>query len=463
MDLPPINLSYIASYLGDLDVVIEILDAKVKKLSSKQIRNKIIKFNPDIVGITVFVSAAINVCYEIAKIVKEINPYCIVVFGGRHPTAEPEETLKVDEIDIVVRGEGELTFRDLVMGGTPEYVKGISYKSNGKIRHNPDRELIKDFKNIRYPARHLTKKNKYNMLTMRLETVETSRGCSYQCKFCTTPSFSKGVWRSRPIEKIITELKMISENKKITDILFVDDNFTSDTKRIEKFCERIIECKKNTEISDFKFIAQVRADSIVKAPQMVKKMAEAGFWIVFVGIESVREEILKNMRKGFIFNKVLKALQILHNNNIIIIGNVIIGFDLNATEEDIRKNIKFLKKVEVDVITFTLLTPFPGTQIQKELEKNNLIVSKDWSKYTLIDPVIKTYQLSPKKLQELLFYCFKEHNYLRNWNGLALRIFRTRKISIILNPIRIFSLFNSFIKVRILIKKFFMGIKLKGS
>jgi len=463
LNLPPLNLYYIASYLIDLNVEVAILDAKVNNLSYKQIGKKIKKFNPDVVGITVFVTPAINICNDIAKIIKEINPNCIVVFGGRHPTAEPNGTLKVDEVDIVVRGEGEITFRELILKGSPEKISGISYKSNGKIIQNPDRELIKDFGTIRYPARQLTKNNKYNMLSVRIETVETSRGCPYNCKFCSTPRFNKGVWRPRPIEKIITELKMISQDRKIMDILFVDDNITVNIKRIEMLCEKIIECKKNKEINDFKFFAQIRADSVVKSPQMVKKMAEAGFWAVLIGIESVNEETLKDMRKGFTFKTVLKALKILHDKNIIVLGSMIIGINFNATEEEIRKEITFMKKVDIDKLTANILTPFPGTMMLKELEENNLIVSKDWSKYTLLNPVIKTYQLNPIKLQELLFYSFKEYNYLDNRIRLISRIIKTRGIIFILNPIRFFLLVSSVIKMKILLKKFFGRFKEKSS
>ncbi|GAH34995.1 unnamed protein product, partial [marine sediment metagenome] len=98
-----------------------------------------------------------------------------------------------------------------------------------KTLHNPERPLIQNFEKIRFPARHLTKKNKYKMFTVRLETIETSRGCPHTCTFCTTHIFNKGKWRPRPIEKIITEMKMISHNRKISDIFFVDDNLTANT------------------------------------------------------------------------------------------------------------------------------------------------------------------------------------------------------------------------------------------
>jgi radical SAM superfamily enzyme YgiQ (UPF0313 family) len=458
-DAPPLNLTYIASYLADLNVEVEILDAKLKNLNYRQIKKKIEKFNPDIVGISFFLSLVINICYDLAKLVKIINPNCLVVFGGRHPTAEPEETLKTSNVDIIVRGEGELTFRELIIKGTPENVNGISYKSNGIIIHNPDRVPLQDLENIRYPARHLIKKNKYKMFTVRFETVETSRGCPHRCKFCYTPIFGRGLWRSRPVEKIITELKMITQNRKITDIFFVDDNFAASTKRIVSLCDRIIECKRNKEISDLKFFAQIRVDSVIRSPQMVEKMANAGFCVVFMGIESASEETLKDIRKGFSFNKVIKAIRILHENNIIVLGNIIIGLDLNATMEDVRKEIEFMKEVNIDTLGFSILIPFPGTIILDELKERNLVLTKDWSKYTFLNPVIKTYQLSPKNMRELLCYTFKEHSYLKNGMETLLRIIKLRGLIFILNPIRLFLTFKSVIKMKIIQKKFLREIK----
>jgi len=454
LDVPPLNLTYIASYLIDLEITMKIIDAKAKNLNYRQIKKEIQKFNPDLVGISVFITAAIKHCYDIARIVKEVNPKCLVVFGGRHPTFEPEETLKVDEVDLVVRGEGELTLRELIIKGNLNEIKGISYKSDGKIIHNPDRVLIKDFGKIRYPARHLVKKNKYHMLTARFETVQTSRGCPHKCKFCSTPIFNKGLWRPRPVEKIIIELKMISQNRRIRDIFFIDENFAVDTKRIEKLCEKIIECRKKKEISDFKFFAQLRVDDIARAPKMVKAMADAGFWLVFVGVETVNEDTLNDMRKGFTFNKTLKAIKLLHKYNIMIFGNWIIGLNLDATKEDIKKEIEFIKKLDIDLLTTSILTPFPGTIILKEFKEKNLLVTKDWSKYTIFDPVIKTNKLSSQKLQDLFFSSYKAQTNLKKLKGSLPRLIKARGILFFLNPKRFISIIIIFIKIRIIIRKF---------
>lgn len=452
---PPIGLMYIASYLNDLNVQVKIIDAKIENLDNKQLKNKIKEFNPDIVGISVLVCSSIKICNDIAKMVKNLNKNTTLVFGGRQPSMMPEKALKLEEVDIVVRGEGEITFRELIIKGSPEDIKGISYKSNGNIIHNPERGLMKSLNNLRLPARNLVDKNNYTLLGMKIDTIQTSRGCPHRCTFCTTPISNNGTWRPRPVDSIIEELKMISKNRKITDIIILDDNFTANTRRIEELCTKIVECKKKGEMNDFKFYAQIRVDSILKSPQMIKKMSEAGFWSVLIGIESVNDETLKDMQKRITFNEVLKAIRILHLYNISVFGSVIIGFDFNASEEDIIKEINYMKKIDVDILVLNLLTPYPGTPIYKELEEKDLIVTKDWSNYTPFKSVYRTQKLSSKKLQELLQYAFKKYPYHKNAKGFVSRIIKARGFTFVFNPKRIISTVIAVLKANITLNKFF--------
>ncbi len=449
-NFPPISLTYIASYLRELDIEVKIIDAKYENLNLNQLRKKIRNFHPDLVGITVFVSASINLCFDIARIVKHININCTVLFGGRHPTFQSEEVLNNKYVDIIVRGEGEITLRELILNGDPKNVKGTSYKLNDKVIHNPDRLLIpmKEYRNIRIPARSLVKNNRYKLLTMRFDTIESSRGCPYSCKFCTTNVVNNNTWRPRPVDRIIKELKIISNNRRITDIFFVDDNLTHKTTRIIELCDEIIKLKKNGEINDFKFFAQLRVDDLVKSPNMVSKMAKAGFWVVFIGIESTNEETLKDIHKGFTFQKVLQALRILNQNNIVSIGNLIIGCDLNQTEEEVKRDILFIKKIDVDMVTHVLLTPFPGSKTLQEMEQQGLVVTKDWTKYTVMEPVIKTHKLNPCQLQNLLHYSFRAIKYVNKRRSLLYKIYKTRGIRFFLNPLRVLSFLKAYLNIK---------------
>ena len=452
---PPIGLMYIASYLKELNVQVKIIDAKIENLDNKQLKAQIKEFNPDIVGVSVLVCSSIKICNDIAKIVKILNANTTVVFGGRQPSMMPEKVLELEEVDIVVRGEGEITFRELIINGSPKNVKGVSYKVNGTIVHNPERELMKNLNNLRLPARDLVDKNSYTLLGMKIDTIQTSRGCPHKCVFCTTPVATNGLWRPRPVDSILKELKMISKDRKITDIIILDDNFTASTRRIESLCTEIIECKKRGEMNDFKFYAQIRVDSILKSPQMIKKMSEAGFWSVLIGIESVNDETLKNMQKNLTFNEVLKAIRILHLYNISVYGSVIIGFDFNASEEDIINEIEFMKKIDVDILVLNLLTPYPGTPIYRELDEKGLIVTKDWTDYTPFKSVYRTPKLSSEKLQELLQYAFKKHPYHGNAYGFVSRIIKARGFTFVFNPKRIISTIFAVIKANLTLMKFF--------
>jgi len=456
INFPPLNLAFIASYLLDLGIDVEIIDAKAKNLNYKELERKIRKFKPDLIGISVFLTAVMNECFKIAKIIKQIDPKITVVFGGKHPTFDSEQILKRNEVDIIVRGEGEITFRELITKGNPHNVEGISYRTKSLIVHNPNRQLM-DFSDVRLPARHLYNRNKYRVYTVGLETIESSRGCPYSCKFCITSNFYNSTWRPRPVERIITELKLISQNRRISDIFFIDDNFAANTKRIEKLCERIIECKKNNEINDFKFFALIRVDSVVKSPQMIKKMAKAGFWVLLIGIETIFDELLKDVGKNVSFQTVLDAIKILHRNDIIIVGSMIIGMSLHEEEEDIKKEIEFMSNIDIDIVTFSILTPFPGTSTFHELEEKGLLISKDWSNYTVLKPVIKTNKLSPKKLSELLLFSFQKIKYFNTIKESLLRLIRRRGLLFALNPVRIASMIKASIKIRI----FFRTLRIK--
>ena len=432
---PSLALEYIAAYVDDLPgVSVKIVDAKAEDLSIKKVIKRIRDFKPDLLGLTVPVTSAINSVMELAAVAKELG--ATIVLGGWHPTLDVKDTLDKGA-DIVVRGEGEFTFRELVQKGSPVGVAGLSYKDNGSYIDNPDRDLIKNLDDLKFPARHLRpKKGTYEMFHMVIDCIETSRGCMNKCKFCSTHIVYRGKWRYRTVPSIIQELIEIGKNKKITDVFFIDDNILVDMKRVRKLSVEIIKAKHNKIIPrKLRFFFQGRLDLMAKNPEIVKLMGQAGFWLVLVGIEAVTEETLKTLNKGATIEQMKEGIKVLHDSGIIILGNTIIGANPDGTLQDELYTIRYVaKNLDLDFASFTILTPFPGTILCKELEERGFIETKDYSQYNWLNPVIHTKKLSAKTLKQLLYRGFYSVNYYgRNKLRTLQRTIRSRGLRFIFN------------------------------
>ncbi len=453
---PPLALEYIAAYVDDI-VDVKILDAKAANLNFKKVRKEIQKYDPDLVGLTVPVTSAIDTVLQYAKIAKnEFN--CTTVIGGWHPTLAVDRTLSSPWIDILVRGEGELTFRELIEKGTPVNVKGLSYKENNIIIHNDDRPFIKNLDDLRYPARYLIKNYKYKIFQINCDAIETSRGCPQRCRFCSTHVVYKRKWRPRSVENVIKELEIVSKNKKVQDVFFVDDNILVDMKRVGRLCIAIILGKREGRIkNNLHFFFQGRLDSMAKYPKITKLMAMAGFWLVLVGVEATDDKRLKYVRKGCKMESISSGIDVLHKYGIVVMGNVIIGARLEDDIDDIIRTIKKTRELSLDLPSFTLLTPFPATDYYLELKSKKMLLTENFSLYNWLNPVIKTPNFTPKTLQNLLFLGF---SYIGFYGGSWLnkikairKTLKSRGFKFIFNPGRVYRASKAFLFWRKIVNK----------
>lgn len=202
-ELVPIGLEYIAVSIENVVEDVHIIDMELEQNSFKYFLEL---FRPDLVGITMSATDH-NEGLRLAKITKKNG--ATTVLGGYHPTAIPDELLSHPQVDIIVRGEGELTMKELVQKGSPEGVLGVSFKKGKQIIHNPDRPLIGDLDSLPFPARHLRRqkdKDRMNSNGREFDVITMSRGCWGRCSFCCEPYMSKGRMRFRSPENIIKEL-----------------------------------------------------------------------------------------------------------------------------------------------------------------------------------------------------------------------------------------------------------------
>lgn len=348
---PPTGIEYIATSMKGLVGKITLMDLRhEKKFQDLNNLNEFISKEIDLVCISITWNFNFKeICELICKLPDDIP----VVVGGYKATEDVEYLFsKCPTIDVIVRGEGDETIKEIVNGVPYKEILGISYRENGKIVHNNNRPLV-DVNTISFPDRSL-RKNNYNLVVhgikltdLTFDTILTTRGCPYQCKFCTfslNPLGQKRTYAERSLESVIEELKTISADV----VLFSDDNFFTNPKRSEKLCDLIIENNiKKT------FTVQTRIE-IAKHPALLKKAEKAGFKLFLVGIESPHDRILKQLQKGFTQEKIREAFKELNKYNFYIHGYFIYG-NIGETEDEMVYIADFAKDLKLDTISFQKL------------------------------------------------------------------------------------------------------------
>jgi radical SAM superfamily enzyme YgiQ (UPF0313 family) len=395
-DLIPTGLEYIAAYIeGTVDQV-HIVDME---MDHRKFQDLINRYCPDLVGISLSATEH-NEGLRLAKIAKKNG--VTTVIGGYHPTSVPDLMLSYPQIDMVIRGEGELTMRELVEKGTPENVLGVSHKKNGILIRNEDRPRIENLDILPFPARHLRQHSyKSQNRTTDCDVIVMSRGCNGLCSFCCEPSMSSGCLRCRSPENVMKEILEMAEyhQRKPLSVIFADPNFMGNPRGVDRLCDLLMEHDLSIE-----FCALVRADAMAKYPEIVKKMCKAGILKFEMGIESPNSKDLKSTKKG-ITNRVHgEAVRNIRENGGRAGGTFVIGLPDQTTEE-IKAFPTYAKEIGLTAAAFGIATPFPGTEFYKELDKQGLIFETNWDNFDEMHSVYKTKHLSKEMIEEMATYC----------------------------------------------------------
>lgn len=416
---PPLGLGYLASALEKNGHEVRLIDSLAMGYDLADVKRAVQKFDPELVGITA-TTPAIYDAYSIARVVKEVNPDCRTVLGGPHVTFMARETLEeCPQLDVVVKGEGEQTIAELASGKKLWAIKSIAFRKKGKIKESEKRGFVKNLDEIPFPAYHSLPMKKYEMRGIKFAAMVTSRGCPFQCVFCSSSKLCGKIWRGRSPENVLGEIKLLREKYGVREIEFLDDTFTLNKERTKALCALI-----RKEKVDISWSCSSRVDTINE--ELARELKEAGCHSIYLGVESGSQRSLNFLKKGINLNQTKKAVTVLKKLKLNTVSTFIIGIP-GETVKAIEKTIKFAKKLTPTLAQFTILTPYPGTEIYEFARKNDLLLTKDWSKYTTLDPVMKLPRFTARKLKGLLrnayisFYC-RPTQILRifKWGGFSL-------------------------------------------
>ncbi|MBN1412412.1 MAG: B12-binding domain-containing radical SAM protein [Spirochaetales bacterium] len=362
-------------------------------------RKEIIALNlkPDLVAISTITPTAFQ-AYKLADHYRAAG--ISVVMGGPHVTFMPEEAL--DHADYVIMGEGESALPKLVnvlnTKGDYRTVPGLAWKEGKKIKKNALANMITDLDSLPHPDFSLLRYGQHNFRNLFVRKkipIQTSRGCPFDCNFCSvTGMFGKG-YRFRSTDNIIEEIRQYDPRKHY--LFFYDDNFTANRRRAKEVLQKMIDLKLG-----FNWSTQVRCD-VAKDKELLDLMKKAGCSALYIGFESIDPDSLKEMKKRQTVDDIKFAIKEIRKRNIHIHGMFVLGFD-SDTPKNAKTTVEFAIKQKIDSVQFMILTPLPGTEFYHSMLNQNRIIDMDWDKYDAHHVKFKPRNFTPWELQKAQIY-----------------------------------------------------------
>jgi radical SAM superfamily enzyme YgiQ (UPF0313 family) len=388
--MPPLSLLSIGAILEENRIPVQIIDAHLFVMSEEEVANQLQESQADIIGITMMTSTAI-VSHRIAQIAKNVSPQITVVVGGVHPDALPEETLRNKSIDLVVRGDGEITMLEICSGLEWKEIKGISYRLNSHIVHNQPRSIV-DINDLPPYAYHLVPVGKYYPAAgayQKLPAINMlmTRGCPGKCIFCNS---AETVLRTRDARKVVDEIAYLRNTYGVREIQFYDDTFTVMKNNVFQFCELMEERKLGVTFSCF-----ARTDCF--SPKMAASLKKAGCHQVMFGVESGSRPILKTLRKDIDLEKTKQAVKWAKSAGLEVRAAFIFGSP-GEDENTIQETLNYALDLDPDLAIFNITTPYPGTQFFSWAKKEQRLLTEDWWEYELGQTIVNLPTISNEKL-----------------------------------------------------------------
>jgi anaerobic magnesium-protoporphyrin IX monomethyl ester cyclase len=394
----PLGISYLTAVLEEKGYTVDIVDCQTTHPTQAQMEEKFKALNPDIVGVTAATLTYLP-AIEILKAAKTALPNVTTMIGGPHVTVVDEATFADSpNVDIVVRGEGELTMLELAKLASEGNLKnlsavsGITFKHKNQIIHNPDRPFIEDLDSLPHPTHKHFDVTRYKILNKTYLPIITSRGCPAHCTFCAAYKMCGRGFRARSPKKVVDELEWLRDEFGAGAFAFYDDTFTFDVNRAVAICDEMQKRK-----IDLPWDCRTRVDRV--SPELLNKLHKSGCQLIHFGVESGNQQMLNLMRKGTTVELNAKAIKLAKQAGISAAISLVIGYP-TETPEQLKQTIDFIYKNKPDYVYMCEAVPYPGTELFDFAKSLGLELSSDWSQYHEQTQVFKNTLLPLEVLEQ---------------------------------------------------------------
>lgn len=385
-----------------------IYDAMTRQHGLEEIRRRIAEERPDIVATSAY-TPAIYAAMAVLSAAKQEAPGCVTVAGGVHANFCYREVLSQygDAVDFVVRGEGEKTLVELAQcvtaGGDLKRVAGIAYRTDGGIAVTQPRPFLRDLSCIR-PAWDLVEWDDYTLFPLegsRLAIVETSRGCPFDCAFCSQQKFWDRRWRARAPEDVVADLEHLAAVYGIDVVMFSDEYPTADPRRWRRLLDLLIERDLGVRI-----LMETRVHDIVRDAAIIDRYRKAGVIHLYMGVEATNQGTLDLFKKDLKCEESLQALRIVNQAGIISECSFVFGLP-DDSWETVETTLQLAKHYDPDMPHFLLIAPWPYSDIYPQLK--DYVATEDYSCYNFVEPVTRSKHLSQEDLREAVVQCYRRY------------------------------------------------------
>ncbi|MGD2039817.1 MAG: radical SAM protein [Anaerolineae bacterium] len=395
---PPLGLAQLAGCLEQAGISVEILDANALEIPWSGLESALTKAQPALIGMTVFTPFVPEIARAV-QIARRAVPGAVIVLGGPHVTFTAEETLQtMPEADIVARGEGDQIIVDLAQavdtGAGIEDIPGLSYRRGGTVVHNPAAPPL-DISQSPLPAFHLMPMERYHFASLGgpFATVVASRGCPFQCSFCSEWPFWGGGWRPHDPEAVIEQVDILVNRYQRRNIWFGDDCFNVSGDHIAAICQGILD-----RDIDVNWYYQGRADMVVKHRELLPLMRRAGNRMVQIGIEASNDEQRDALNKQLATDTVREAVRLLRQHDIVCQGMQIVGLP-DDTPSTFEQKVRLVNELDVDFPVFLVYTLFPGApDYDRAVEQGWLELPADYARHDMAHVLAPNPRMSPQQI-----------------------------------------------------------------